>query len=81
MRPEGVNRAIHEGRHDILSAMGKKGAEKAAESKRLQGMFKDLDEAALAKERQRLAEEQAKLYRINPEGDVLPPDEILPLEG
>ncbi|MFZ3044146.1 MAG: hypothetical protein WA058_03540 [Minisyncoccia bacterium] len=80
MRPEGVNRAIHEGRHDILSAMGRKGAKKSAETKHLKGIGEDLHKAELAEDRAKLAIEQGQLYQVDPEGEVLPPDEIVPLE-
>lgn len=81
MRPEGVNRAIHEGRHDILSAMGRKGAQKSAESKKLKIVNEDLNKAMITEDREKLATEQARLYQVDSEGNVLPPDEIIPLNG
>ncbi|MEK7157335.1 MAG: hypothetical protein AAB709_02160 [Patescibacteria group bacterium] len=61
--------------------MGRKGAQKAAESKQLEKLNKDLREAKISEDLAKLAAEQANSYQVNSEGDVLPPDKFIPLKG
>jgi hypothetical protein len=66
--PESVRRAIRDENAPALSAMGKKGAETAANNR----AFKESENDARAKE---AALEQAQSYSVSDEGDVLPPDQ------
>lgn len=65
-RPQEVRKAMQKGDQEKLSAMGKKGGEKAADNRAIRDALRDA-------ELQELKEEQAKLYSTSPEGDVLPP--------
>lgn len=65
-RPPEVRQAIFAGDRNTLSAMGKKGGEKAADNRAIKDALRDA-------ELEKLKEEQAKLYSTSPEGDVLPP--------
>lgn len=63
-KPEGVTKAILRGDRAALVQMGRRGAENK-ETRR------DLEKETLEAEML----EQAKLYSIDEEGDVLPPDD------
>ena len=92
MKTETVRRAIAEGNHELLSALGRIGGKKSAEKRRQNANAKKKDEEFqkilqeviaknvaedIAKDRVKLALDQAMLYHVSREGDVLPADEII----
>ena len=64
---QAVKKARLAGDHEALSRMGKKGGEQAA-------IKRALRKEALERRLKELALEEAKLYSVSPEGDILPPD-------
>ena len=68
-KPEKVKKAQLAGDHEALSRMGRKGREHGTI---LQILHKE-DRQGVAEE---IVREQAKLYTISPEGDVLPPTDM-----
>lgn len=63
--PEEVRKARIRGDRDALSRMGRMGGQHGA-------ILRDLHK----KDLEGIAAEQAKLYTISPEGDVLPPADV-----
>jgi hypothetical protein len=69
--PKEVREKLEQGDFKALSRMGRKGAEHSAQSRAFQ-------KAARDEELAKLALEQARLYRVTEEGDILPPDPNIP---
>ena len=73
-KPKEVKEALNHHDHDALRAMGKKGAEHAAINRSVEKVLRE-------EEKEKLAHAIAKLYSLSPEGDVLPPIEVLEEDG